>query len=399
MTPQNATPTTSHPRSTHSDPDKFLATVTSLGPLVRRNAEGNEAAGQIADEVIDALHETGAFGMWVPRELGGAELDPVRSLELLESISYHDASTAWVLMAAAVAIGAAGAFLPDPTVKKLFGGERFPVITGQGTRPGKAVATDGGYRLSGNWNFASGIKHSQWIHTGAAAEGQPMKICIVPVSDATLDDNWDVLGLRATGSIDYSISDVFVPDAYTHDALADNPLRGGGLYHLSAVGIAMIGHTAWALGVTRRLLDELSALAQEKTGRPGQLVDSDSFHAGFARAEARARSARALAHEQWEAVTAALDAGQRPTAREQSLLRLAMHNATWTAEEVAVFVYSSAGTTALRTGTIQRLFRDVHGGTQHITSGPAVLQNAGKELAGLAPDSKWTAWSLVPADS
>jgi indole-3-acetate monooxygenase len=386
-------------RNAHSDPDKFLAAVTSLGPLVRRNAERNEATGRITDEVIDALHETGAFGMWVPRELGGAELDPVRSLELLQTISYHDASTGWVLMAAALPIGAAGAFLPDPAVAKLFGGERFPVMAGQGTRPGKAVPADGGYRLSGNWNFASGIKHAQWIHTGAAVDGQPMKICIVPVSDATFAENWDVMGLRATGSIDYSISDVYVPDDYTHEALADKPLRGGSLYHLSVIGFAMIAHTAWALGVTRRLLDELSTLAQEKTGRPGQLVDSDSFHAEFARAEARARSARALAYERWEAVTAALDAGRLLTERDQSLLRLAMHNATWTAEEVAVFVYSSAGTTGLRSGTIQRLFRDAHGGTQHITSGPAVLQNAGRELAGLAPNSTWAAWSLVPAAS
>ena len=397
-TPAPASPAQG-PAATGSDTGKFLAAVTSLGPLVRRNAEVNEAAGQITDEVIDAFHEVGVFGMWVPRELGGAELDPVRSLELIETVSYHDASTGWVLMAAAVPIGAAGAFLPDSTAGKLFAGERFPVITGQGTRPGKAVATDGGYRLSGNWNFASGIKHSQWIHTGAAVEGQPMKICILPVSDATLDDNWDVLGLRATGSIDYSISDVFVPEAYTHDALADNPLRGGDLYHLSAVGLAMIGHTAWALGLARRLLDELSALAQDRTGRPGQLVDSDSFHTGYARAEARARGARALAYERWAEVTAALEAGKRPTVREQSLLRLAMHNATWTAEEVAVFVYASAGTTALRTGTIQRLFRDVHAGTQHITAGPAVLQNAGRELAGLAPGAEWTAWSLVPAAS
>ena len=98
------------------------------------------------------------------------------------------------------------------------------MITGQGTRPGTAVSTDGGYLLSGSWSFASGIKHSTHIHTLAIIEetGEP-RIFVLPVEKATLIDNWDVLGLRATGSIDYTIDSVFIPEAYTHFATSEDP--------------------------------------------------------------------------------------------------------------------------------------------------------------------------------
>ena len=205
---------------------------------------------------------------------GGSELNPIASLELIEELTSADGSTGWVTMAASLAIGTGGAYLGDEAVEELFGGERFPVIAGQGTRPGKAVTTDGGYLLSGNWSFASGIKHSGFIHTLAIIEetGEP-RIFVLPVEQATLIDNWDVLGLRATGSIDYTIDSVFVPEAYSHFAVSESTDRGG-LYALGIIHIAAICHTAWALGVARRMLDELRESAQAKTGRPGQLVDS-----------------------------------------------------------------------------------------------------------------------------
>jgi alkylation response protein AidB-like acyl-CoA dehydrogenase len=99
--------------------------------------------------------------MWVPQSIrGGAELDPLASLRVLEEVSYGDPSTGWVLMAASLAIGTGAAFIGDAAVEELFGGERLPVIAGQGTRPGNATPQDGGFMLSGSWSFASGIKPS-----------------------------------------------------------------------------------------------------------------------------------------------------------------------------------------------------------------------------------------------
>lgn len=383
--------------STTTAGSDLVERARNLRPLINEHAAAGDDRGQLTDEVVDALHENRIFGMWVPRSLGGSELNPIASLELIEELTSADASTGWVTMAASLAIGTGGAYLGDEAVEELFGGERFPVIAGQGTRPGKAVTSDGGYLLSGNWSFASGIKHSGFIHTLAIIEetGEP-RIFVLPVGQATLIDNWDVMGLRATGSIDYTIDNVFVPEAYTHFAVSESTDRGG-LYALGIIHIAAICHTAWALGVARRMLDELRESAQAKTGRPGQLVDSDTFHGNFAKAEASYRAARAFAFETWRDVEASLDRGEPLSVRQKTIVRLVINQVTWAAHDVCMFVYTAGGTSALRAGTIQRYFRDMHAGTQHVIPSPPVLQRCGQELAGLAAGKDWQFLELVDA--
>src|SRR4051794_37232209 len=265
----------------------LVAAAHRLVPLVRENAEANDAAGKLVDAVADALHAERLFGMWTPRELGGAECDPLQSLEIVQTLAAADPSTAWVHMAACVAIGTGGAYLQDDAVKEMFSGERSPVVAGQGTRPGKAVRDGDGFRLSGDWSFASGIKHSQWIHTLGIVEdtGQPL-IFVLPVDQAQLADNWDVMGLKATGSIDYSIRDVYVPASFTHEGTTETGVRGGSVFNLGIMHFAIIGHSAWALGLSRRMLDDLAQQVRSKAGRPGTLADSTAFQAAYGENEA-----------------------------------------------------------------------------------------------------------------
>ena len=369
----------------------------AVGTIADEYADTGDQQGQLAQPVVDALQREGLFGMWVPRTIrGGAELDPISSLEVIEHLSYGDPSTGWVFMAAALAIGTGAAYLESAAVDELFGGDRLPVIAGQGTRPGSAVPDGEGFRLTGSWSFASGIKHATHIHTLAIIEGtgEP-RIFVLPVQQATLIENWDVLGLRGTGSIDYRIENVHVPAAYTHFAVTEVPLRGGPLYTVGIIGFAAMAHSGWACGIGRRLLDELAKKVHSGVGRSGSLAESETFHELYAKAEATYRSARALVHETWAGVAESLSTGRPVTTRQQTLMRLAMANATWSSHEVADFVYKSAGTVALRSGTLQRLFRDMHAGTQHITSAPLVFRGAGRELAGLASGKKWLFLDLV----
>jgi alkylation response protein AidB-like acyl-CoA dehydrogenase len=372
------------------------ASAKAMIALADEHAEAAEARGALAEEVVEALHESGIWAMWVPRSLGGGELEPVPSLEVIEHLSYGDASTGWVLMAGALATGADAAFLGDEAVEQLFPGGRLRVHEGAGTQPGRAMPTDGGYLLSGEWRFASGIKHAEIIHTGSiVSDTGQARICVFPVEQATLIDNWDVLGLRATGSIDYTTDSLFVGAPYTYHATTEKPLRGGNLYTLGIINLGLICHTGWALGVGRRMLDELLKLVEAKSGRAGSLGDNQAFQGEYAMAEAKYRAARALAYETWNDVQDTLRRGERLSLQQNNLTRLVLQHTTWTVEEVCLWVYTAAGTTALRAGVIQRFFRDMHAGSQHLTSSPPVRQACGRMMAGLAPGKTWQFLSLV----
>ncbi len=336
--------------------------------------------------------------MWVPRTLrGGAELAPLPSLQILEEVSYGDPSAGWVLMAASLATGTGGAYLGDEAVAQLFGHERLPVIAGQGTRPGTATPVAGGFRLTGSWSFASGIKHASHIHTlGVVPDTGEARIFVLPGDAGHADRQLGRAGaardrqhrlprrrrVRARGV--HAPRDHRVAAARRQPVLARRhrlrhpvPLRRG--RPASAAACSTSSPAKCGRGV----------------GRSGTLAASEAFHEQYAKAEGKYRAARALVREAWSDVSASLDAGTPLTVRQHTLIRLALANITWSCHEVTEFAYTAAGTVALRAGTIQRLFRDMHAGTQHITSAPPVIRNAGRELAGLAGGKKWLFLDLV----
>ncbi|HEX3759076.1 MAG TPA: acyl-CoA dehydrogenase family protein [Kofleriaceae bacterium] len=371
--------------------------AAKLVPLLDQHAAHADQEGRLAQEVVDALLRERLVLMWTPKELGGFELDPVQSLDVLAIASYGDASAGWVLMASSLAIGTGAAYLGASAVSELFAHGKHPMIAGQGTRPGTATRVDGGYKLTGSWSFASGLLHGTHTHSLAIiVETGEARIFVTPVAQADLKlDSWNVMGLRGTGSIDYTIDGVFVPEAYTHGAFVTEPLRGGAIFRAGIIGIAEICHSGWAIGVGRRLLDELGALIVSKAGRPGALSGSDSFQEKYAKLEASYRAARALVYETWTEATRTITAGSPMSVRQHTLIRLALGHITQALADLANGVYLLSGTTGLRHGTIERLVRDVHAGTQHVTSGPGMWQAAGRELAGLAPGKHWVLLDLV----
>ena len=189
----------------------LLARAKGLGNLLSEQSSIGENQGRLTDETINALAGADLFSLFVPKCLGGAELSPTEGLEIIESISRADGSTGWVVMATQVSVASCAAFLKPPVAKAIFG-THIPLIAGQGAPMGRADTELGGYRLNGSWNYGSGLLHSEWIHTGAMVhqDGAPRsypgttqpdaRIFIVPINQAELKGNWDVLGLRATGS-------------------------------------------------------------------------------------------------------------------------------------------------------------------------------------------------------
>src|SRR5688572_11053612 len=166
------------------------ARAKRVAALADEHAAAADKEGQLSPPVVEALHREGLYGIWVPKSVrGGLELDVVSSVKVIESPSYGDPSTAWVLMAGALATGTGAAYLQQTAVDELFKSDRLPAIAGQGTRPGKAVPQGGGFLLSGSWSFASGIRHASHIHTLGLIEGtNEPRIFVLPVGQATLID-------------------------------------------------------------------------------------------------------------------------------------------------------------------------------------------------------------------
>jgi alkylation response protein AidB-like acyl-CoA dehydrogenase len=383
--------------------DAMTERIAEIAPVLRGEAEKCEELGKLTDEVVRALDGTGVVKIGIPEVLGGYEFSPSQVLRTIEQLSYHDASVGWAVMAVQMVTGSTAAYLGQDAVADLYAdvpAGRHALIAGQGTRLGTAMRVDGGYRISGQWSFASGIQLASHIHTAAfCAETGEALVFTFPKELATLVDNWDVLGLRATHSIDYVCEDVFVPATHVFLATTMSNRLGGAVYRLGLVNLAAVVHTGWALGVGRRLLDDMKALALAKTGTHNASVDTGYFYAAYAEAEARYRAARAWAMELWASNEATLDSGSLLSTDEETLTRLMLSNTTWSVHAVGQTVYRWAATIALRRGNLQRYFRDLNAGTQHITSGSVVLQHCGRWLAGLAPDARWRFLDLVlPGD-
>ncbi|TDV41016.1 acyl-CoA dehydrogenase family protein [Actinophytocola oryzae] len=379
--------------------DELTRRIDDIAPVLRAEAEKSEALRRPTDEVVRALKTTGVLRIGIPEELGGYEFSPTQVVRAIERLSYHDASVGWAVMALQMVTGCTASYLGAEAVADLYEdvpAGRHAVLAGQGTRLGTAERVDGGYRINGHWGFASGIPLATHIHTAAfcAETGQAL-VFSFPKEKARLIDNWDVLGLRATHSIDYACEDVYVPATHVFEATTTDNRHGGAIYRMGLVNLAVICHTGWALGVGRRMLDELRSLVAGKTGTHNASVDTGYFHAAYAEAEARYRAARAWAMELWADNEKTLDSGDLLSTGQETLTRLMLNNTTWSVQSVGQTVYQWAATTALRRGDLQRYYRDLNSGTQHITSGPVLLQNCGKALAGLAPDAHWEFLDLV----
>ncbi|MCW5251250.1 acyl-CoA dehydrogenase family protein [Streptomyces sp. SHP 1-2] len=377
----------------------LLDRIDAVGRSLDAEADAAEALGRLPEHSARALLDTGIVRAELPRSLGGHEFAPRQLIETIERLSYHDAAAGWTMFALQLVTGSTAAYIGDAAAADLFpdvAGGQYALVAGHGARPGRAVPVKDGYLVSGNWQFASGMAHATHVHSLIQVEDTgEMRVLVMPKSQVTLDGNWDVLGLRATHSVDYHCHDAYVPHEYTYPATTTTPVNGGAVYRLGLVDMAAIGHTGWALGVGRRLLDELKEVVRARTGTRGAAVDTSQFHAEYATAEARLRAARAWASEAWGDVETALDSGDPLTTEQETLLRLVLSHATSTARDVGSTVHRWAGSAAIRRGPIDRFLRDLNTGTQHITAGPVVLQSCGVWLSGARPEARWQFLDLV----
>jgi alkylation response protein AidB-like acyl-CoA dehydrogenase len=343
--------------------------------------------------------EHGFFRMLLPRSLGGAELLPAPYVRVVEEIAKGDASAAWCLNQGA-GCSMTAAYLDPAAAKEVFGGPRGILAWGPG--PGKARIVEGGYRVTATWSFASGSHNASWLgcHVPIYAEngmqllhrdGSPViRTPIFPKSCAEMTDIWHVMGLRGTGSDTYSVTDLFVPEAFV--AARDDGARRehGVLYRFSSLQLYASGFAGVAMGIARSTLDAFIGLARDKVPFRGKatLRDNNVVQSKVAQAEARLRSARALLYRSLEEITVEVDRAGQITLEQRMTIRLASTFAIHQSMSVVDMAYHAAGSTAIfEENPFERRFRDIHTVSQQVQGRQEHFETVGQYLLGLAPDT------------
>jgi len=385
--------------------DDLIARIVKWAPELEAQAIQNERAGRLNDATIDLLTRIGVLDAVTPAEYGGADLTIYDSLRVYEALSHVDCSAAWVAMIPGVQ--GKGLLLLDTSVRSALAADGYPFIAGQGAPNGRATVQDGGYRVSGRWSYGSGIFHCDTVTGGAMivdgdrpvldAAGRPAALLFyTPVENATLEGNWDVVGMRATGSVDYELDDVFVPTEHTAQDPFTAPLGGiGQAKLLGFTGWVLSVHCAVPLGAGRRVLDELAAYARQPRRAGLRLADDARFAHAYGKAEAAYRSARSFMYESFGEVQHRLNHGERATRRELTNMRAAsvlLHDVN---VQNATFAMRESGGTGLRDGLLQRLYRDIMAMGQHIQVSQPTWGECAKDYLGDADSLQWALNQLV----
>jgi len=381
-----------------------LERASGLRDLVRAQAADSERARTLTPAVVEGMWDSGLMQAMNPAEADGIEPTLRDMIETWIEMAWQDGAFGWIGIANLPSSLAVAAYLPDKGFDEVFTAHGNRVtIGGQYFPNGQGHAVDGGYRLSGAWSFGSGTGHAQFVAAGFlpmddgamrwVAEGVPdIRVAIVPRSRITFTDGWHVQGLKGTGSYDYNVRDLFVPDHLTFPLFTREPRRGSSVvFRMGYMPITAAGHAGWALGVARSMLDDVAELAASKVrmGHTSPLASRSSFQTGLTHHVAMWKAARLLVLDTFEAAEAVVAAGGELTPHMRADMRVAAVYATDASRECAQWAHLAAGTTAIREGSrLERAFRDLYTGTQHAFIGEKVAVDAAQVWLGVVEDQR-----------
>ena len=375
----------------------LLKAARALRPAILAECDRFEAARRLPEALTQELAGKGFFRLFLPRAYGGLDIEPTQGLEILEELAMADASVAWCVwngnthwVAAQLSPEAMHAIHQDPAV-----------VTANSTRAaGRAEIVAGGYRVGGRWSLVSGCELGSWmvllcvVHEAGKPRllpsGAPQtRFALLPSTSCEIVDTWTVGGLRATGSHDVVVHDIFVPVARTA-GFFDRFVLPDNRYRFPPFCRVIPGLGAMALGIARTAIAGLTELAAGKRlQRSAQILrDNHGAQRRVAEAEALARAARLYLFDSVERLWKVVNETGHAPMELRANARMAASRAVHNAAEAVDLMYSAAGATALYTSSpLERAFRDVHAITQHIGVHERVMETAGQVLLGLEPDT------------
>ncbi len=380
--------------------DEALARVDDVGPLVATCADESERLGRLADEAIEAFHESGLLRILLPPEHGGFGLTIPESVEVYRAMSAYDASAGW--LTAILGNGPLfGMFVVPAVAEEVFVPARAVLAGSLNPLGGRAEPVPGGYRFSGRATNVSGCRHATWLMAGAWVQrdgekswidGRPEMIAgLLPMASVTIEDTWNTTGMRATGSDDCTYVDVVVPAERTFDWPEPPPRWDAG----PAANIPMHaqlggGIAATLVGAARGAQQRFVELAATKRPTANTTVLAERAYAQMAAGEATGLllaaedTLRAGLEELWSR------ASRREVFDDDARvrLRLRMVTACRLALRVVDLLNDAAGMSGVRVPSpLERAWRDVHTASQHVLLSIGRLEVAGRIVLGLDPDS------------
>lgn len=381
--------------STASD---CLAAARELRPLIESEADASDRELTLTKPVVEAFADSGLFHLMVPSDLGGLEAEVSTCIDVFEELSHQDGSIGWTQMANASATSYVS-FLDPAWAREMVGDQPNSVFAGQFAPRGTAKRDAGGFRVSGNYGFGSGSGHASYLGGGGFVTGDdgapeilpsglPAYLCwFADKSSIEMQGGWDVMGLRGTGSFDYTIPEQVIDGGRTFYLFETEVHTGGALYRMGPTALAGIGHAGWGLGVAQRALDEISQIATGGRARMngGAIRDQQVFQREFGEKTMALRGVRLLVHDVFGGIVQRLEAGQPMDKTMQSDVMGSVAYMTQVCQEVTLFAYQAAGSQGLRNpSVVQRCFRDMFTGGQHIFVDRKSYEDVAKEAMGIA---------------
>ena len=374
--------------------EQVLANARALAPEISSRAPEIAALRRLPRDIVDKLRAAGCFRVMFPKTWGGPEMPLPMQLELIEVLAHADAAVAWCVKIGSDS-GLFAAWLDESAARELYPDLDF-VTAGQAPPNGRAVVVEGGYRVTGRWGFGSGSTHADVMIGGCVVDdGRPLALgaaskiihVLAPASSFQVEDTWFAHGLAGSGSNHYSTKDLFVPSGHALDLSAASG-RAEPLYRLSIAASVSIPMAGVPLGLARRAIDELCALAGKKVialpPPPVLLKNLPRVRLAVARAESLLGAARAYVYATVERLWNEVEihgVASMETRRDVGLARIHAHR---TAAEVAQLAFDTAGSAAVyASAPFDRLLRDAVTINQHQLFNDGVLEDLGAMALGV----------------
>ena len=366
--------------------DSVLDKIRAMAPAIAARGDEIEQGRRLPTDLVEKLSTAGCFRAMVPASHGGQGLTFAEQLLVIRELARADGSVGWTVMIGSSAPVVLG-LLPRSSFDQIYAKGPDVILGGAFNPKGVATPVDGGYRVSGRWSFASGCQHCHWFVAHCMVDDgrmPPVRMMVLPPSDVEIADTWYVSGLCGTGSHDFVVDDVFVPDERSF-TLWDEPALDGPLWRIPELSLSSLMMANVAVGIAEGALDEITTLA---SGKVPMLADSTLganalFQHDLAEADARLRAARALLDADAATAWRIADAGRELSPEGRARTR---STAVWVARTAACVVdaayHAGGGTSLYVSSPLQRRLRDVHAVTQHFALKPDTLTLAGSVLAG-----------------